>query len=50
MNFKATFDDIYDRAGYSFHINYQPPTKPALKKETSNGLLRISGEIAGALM
>lgn len=30
INLKAILDDIYDRAGYGFRIDYQQPPKPAL--------------------
>ncbi|EKU97310.1 hypothetical protein Lepto7375DRAFT_6490 [Leptolyngbya sp. PCC 7375] len=33
INLKTILDDIHDRAGYSFRINYQQPPKPALGKE-----------------
>ncbi|MEO0350912.1 MAG: DUF4058 family protein [Cyanobacteria bacterium P01_A01_bin.15] len=32
INLKAILDDIYDRAGYSFRIDYQQPAQPALDK------------------
>ncbi|MBT9316014.1 DUF4058 family protein [Leptothoe spongobia] len=33
ISLKAILDDIYDRAGYSFRIDYQKPVKPALSEE-----------------
>ena len=32
INLKAILDDIYDRAGYGFRIDYQKPAQPALDK------------------
>lgn len=32
INLKAILDDIYDRAGYSFRIDYKQPPKPGLDK------------------
>ncbi|MEM9266668.1 MAG: DUF4058 family protein [Cyanobacteria bacterium P01_F01_bin.13] len=34
IKLKTILDDIYDRAGYSFRIDYQQPVKPALDQET----------------
>ncbi|MEM8615270.1 MAG: DUF4058 family protein [Cyanobacteria bacterium P01_H01_bin.105] len=31
VNLKAILDDIYDRAGYGFRIDYQQPPKPSLE-------------------
>lgn len=33
INLKVLLDEIYDRAGYSFRIDYQQPAKPPLDKD-----------------
>jgi hypothetical protein len=42
LDLQSILDEIYDRAGYSFRIDYQNPTVPALNPEDqqwANGLL-----------
>lgn len=45
LDLKSILDDIYDRAGYSFRIDYQKPAVPALKlkdQSWANGLIAQS--------
>lgn len=41
INLKAILDDIYDRAGYSFRIDYQQPVKPSLDQETQQWVTEL---------
>ena len=41
INLKAILDDIYDRAGYSFRIDYQQPIKPTLDQETQQWAVEL---------
>ena len=41
LDLKTILDGIYDRAGYSFRINYQKPAQPALSPENQQWVARM---------
>lgn len=41
LDLKTILDEIYDRAGYGFRIDYQPPAQPALSLENQQWANRL---------
>lgn len=41
LNLKTLLDEIYDRAGYGFRIDYQKPAQPALSPENQQWAARM---------
>jgi hypothetical protein len=41
LNLKSLLEDLYDRAGYGFRVNYQSPPQPALSPEDQTWACRL---------